>query len=46
MDVDGKQLSLTPAMTATVGTKAGKRKLIEYRLSPPIRMTDEAAKEG
>jgi hemolysin D len=32
-------------MAATVEIKTGKRKLIEYLLSPLMRMTDEAGRE-
>jgi len=45
MNVDGKEVKLTPGMAATVEIKTGKRKLIEYLLSPLMRMTDEAAME-
>lgn len=45
MDVDGKEVKLTPGMAATVEVKTGKRKLIEYLLSPLMRMTDEAGRE-
>jgi hemolysin D len=40
MDVDGKKVKLTPGMAATVEIKTGKRKLIEFLLSPLLRMTD------
>jgi hemolysin D len=45
MNVDGKEVKLTPGMAATVEIKTGKRKLIEYLLSPLMRMTDEAGRE-
>jgi len=45
MNVDGKTVNLTPGMAATVEIKTGKRKLIEFLLSPLMRMTAEAAKE-
>ena len=45
MNVDGKNVKLTPGMAATVEIKTGKRKLIEYLLSPLMRMTDEAGRE-
>jgi hemolysin D len=45
MDVDGKNVKLTPGMAATVEIKTGKRKLIEYLLSPLMKMTDEAGRE-
>lgn len=43
--VDGKQVNLTPGMAATVEIKTGKRKLIEFLLSPLMRMTGEAGRE-
>ena len=45
MVVDGKTVKLTPGMAATVEIKTGKRKLIEYLLSPLMRITDEAGRE-
>jgi len=45
MNIDGKAVKLTPGMAATVEIKTGKRKLIEYLLSPLMRMTDEAGRE-
>jgi hemolysin D len=45
MKIDGKQVNLTPGMAAVVEIKTGKRKLIEYLLSPLKRMTDEAGRE-
>jgi hemolysin D len=45
MNVDGKDVKLTPGMAATVEIKTGKRKLIEFLLSPLMRMTDEAGRE-
>jgi hemolysin D len=45
MDIDGKEVNLTPGMAATVEIKTGKRNLIEYLLSPLMRMTDEAVRE-
>ncbi|WP_395022613.1 HlyD family type I secretion periplasmic adaptor subunit [Dongia sp.] len=45
MNVDGKEVNLTPGMAATVEIKTGKRKLIEFLLSPLMRMTDEAGRE-
>jgi hemolysin D len=43
--VDGKDVNVTPGMAATVEIKTGKRKLIEFLLSPLMRMTDEAGRE-
>jgi hemolysin D len=45
MNIDGKDVKLTPGMAATVEIKTGKRKLIEFLLSPPIKMTNEAGRE-
>jgi len=45
MKVDGKTVNLTPGMAATVEIKTGKRKLIEFLLSPLMRMKDEAGRE-
>ena len=46
MNVDGKTVNLTPGMAATVEIKTGKRKLIEFLLSPLLRMTREAGEKG
>ena len=45
MSVNGKIVNLTPGMAATVEIKTGKRKLIEFVLSPLMKMTDEAGRE-
>jgi hemolysin D len=45
IDVDGKQVKLTPGMAATVEIKTGKRKMIEFLLSPLMRMGSEAGRE-
>jgi hemolysin D len=45
MKVDGKDVKLVPGMAATVEIKTGKRKLIEFLLSPLMRMTSEAGRE-
>jgi hemolysin D len=45
MNIDGKEVNLAPGMAATVEIKTGKRKLIEYLLSPLMRMRDEAGRE-
>jgi hemolysin D len=45
MNVDGKDVKLTPGMAATVEIKTGKRKLIEFLLSPLVRMQSEAGRE-
>jgi hemolysin D len=45
MNVDGKHVRLTPGMAVTVEIKTGKRKLIEFLLSPLMKMTGEAGRE-
>ncbi len=45
MNVDGKDVKLAPGMAATVEIKTGKRKMIEFLLSPLMKMTDEAGRE-
>jgi hemolysin D len=45
MNVDGKTVNLTPGMAATVEIKTGRRRLIEFLLSPMMRMTQEAGRE-
>jgi hemolysin D len=45
MNVDGRDVVLTPGMVAAVGIKTGTRKLIELVLSPLMRMGGEAGRE-
>lgn len=46
IDVDnGKQVKLSPGMAVTVEIKTGRRRLIEYFLSPLIKGVTEAARE-
>jgi len=45
VNVDGNEVQLTPGMAATVEIKTGKRKLVEFLLSPLMRMTSEAGRE-
>ncbi len=40
MQVDGRDVQLTPGMVTAVGIKIGTRKLIEFILSPLMRMSD------
>lgn len=42
MVVDGKNASISPGMTATVEVKTGKRRIIEFFLSPVIKYADES----
>ena len=46
MTVDGRIVNLTPSMAATVEIKTGKRELIEFVLSPLMKMAGEAGKKG
>jgi hemolysin D len=43
--VDGKQLNLSPGMAVTVEIKTGKRRLIEYLLSPLLKSVRESLRE-
>lgn len=43
--VEGKDIALSPGMAATVEVKTGKRRIIEYLLSPLLRYRDEALRE-
>ncbi|NWB98373.1 HlyD family type I secretion periplasmic adaptor subunit [Pseudomonas gingeri] len=45
MDVDGKIINLTPGMAVTVEIKTGKRRLIDYFLSPLMQYKNESLKE-
>lgn len=45
IDVEGKRLNLTPGMAATVEVKTGKRRVIEYFLSPLMQYADESLRE-
>lgn len=45
MKVDDQFVKLIPGMTCTVDIKIGKRRLIEYIISPMIRYKDEALRE-
>ena len=45
MQVEGKTINLTPGMAVTVEIKTGKRRLIEYFLSPLMQYKDESLKE-
>lgn len=45
MNVDGKIINLTPGMAVTVEIKTGKRRLIEYFLSPLMQYKDESLRE-
>lgn len=45
MDIDGKQLELTPGMAVTVEIKTGSRRIIEFLLSPLLKLRHEAFHE-
>lgn len=45
INVDGKQVNLTPGMVVTVEIKTGKRRLIEYFLSPLLQYGQESIRE-
>jgi len=43
--VDGKEVGLSPGMAVSAEVKTGKRRLIEYFLSPLIQHVDESVRE-
>jgi len=45
IQVDGKQVTLSPGMAVTVEIKTGKRRLIEYLLSPLLKSVKESLRE-
>lgn len=45
LDVEGKTVTLSPGMAVTVEAKTGKRRLIEFLLSPLLRFSQESARE-
>ena len=45
MNIDGKWLKLAPGMAVTVEIKTGKRRIIEYFLSPLIAHVSESSRE-
>ncbi|MDD2669910.1 HlyD family type I secretion periplasmic adaptor subunit [Zoogloea sp.] len=45
MSVDGTQVQLSPGMAVTVEIKTGKRRVIEYFLSPLLQATRESLRE-
>lgn len=45
INVDGKQVNLSPGMAVTVEVKTGQRRLIEYFLSPLIQNTKDSLHE-
>jgi hemolysin D len=45
IEVDSKQVNLSPGMAVTVEIKTGKRRLIEYLLSPLLKSVKESLRE-
>ncbi|MDF3836229.1 HlyD family type I secretion periplasmic adaptor subunit [Cupriavidus basilensis] len=45
IQVDGKTVNLAPGMAATVEVKTGKRRVIEYFLTPLMQYSDESLRE-
>ncbi|MGE0108197.1 MAG: HlyD family type I secretion periplasmic adaptor subunit [Bdellovibrionales bacterium] len=45
MDIDGRDVNLSPGMAVTVEIKTGSRRVISYLLSPIIRAKHEALRE-
>ena len=43
--VEEKMINLSPGMSVTVEVKTGKRRLIEYVLSPLMQYADESGRE-
>ena len=45
MDIDGKQISLSPGMAVTVEVLTGQRRAIDYLLAPLSEVVSKSAKE-
>ena len=45
LQVDGKRIKLTPGMNLTAEIKTGRRRVIDYLLSPVQKHLDESVKE-
>jgi hemolysin D len=45
MDIDGKQVAISPGMNVTAEIKTGKRRIIEFLLSPIERTRQESLRE-
>jgi hemolysin D len=45
LSVDGKLVNLSPGMAVTVEVKTGKRRLIEFLMSPLMKYQAESARE-
>jgi hemolysin D len=45
MLIDGKRMTISPGMNITAEIKTGRRRIIEYLLSPVQRMGSESLRE-
>jgi hemolysin D len=45
MQIEDKMVNLAPGMAVTVEIKTGKRRLIEYLMSPLLRYRQESLRE-
>ena len=45
MEIDGKEVPLSPGMAVTVGIKTGAQRIITYLMSPLLRFKQEALHE-
>jgi hemolysin D len=45
MQIDDRMVELTPGMAVTVEIKTGKRRVIEFLLSPLLRYKQESLRE-
>jgi hemolysin D len=45
IQVEGKQVNLSPGMAVTVEIKTGQRRVIEYLLSPLLKSVKESLRE-
>jgi hemolysin D len=45
IQVEGRQVHLSPGMAVTVEIKTGQRRVIEYLLSPLLKSVKESLKE-
>jgi len=45
MDADGRRVTLTPGMAATIEIKTDSRRIVEYVFSPIVEVASAAMKE-
>jgi hemolysin D len=45
IQVEGRQVNLSPGMAVTVEIKTGQRRMIEYLLSPLLKSVKESMRE-